>query len=250
MGRNHRPWRAHAKAQPKKWEYWPGTWRSPRYTKPNGAGTDKTKPCFPAYDAVPADSSGIVAGLAPSGHADAPSVFLLVQTAVIHIRCLDVKHARLQKDLKEKHLCWERYVASMKQSLKQERLRHQQLLEVSEEQAAAHQQLGGIVPGGAKAMGNRGLRRVSTFGRSSFGQGWVRSDRTWRRLCRRQCPHHHTPKPLSWICSLPLPNPSGPLQHMRSGSRTLFRKKGQRVCGPWLSSFGFRNPRLTFELGM
>ena len=97
-------------------------------------------------------------------------------------------------------------MASMKQSLRQEKLRHQldvrsvkaELLEVSEEQAAAHQQLGGIVPGGAKAM----AQTSGYLWQEHCGQGLV-SDGTWRRLCRGQCPHHHTPKPLAGFALFP-----------------------------------------------
>ena len=98
--------------------------------------------------------------LSADGQAANPSIVQLAQTAVNHTRRLDAKHARLQKELREKHLYWERYVATLKESLKTERARYQQsvkrieaeIAEVSEQQTLAHQQLEGIMPGGTKSM--------------------------------------------------------------------------------------------------
>ena len=165
MGRNERPWRADPKAQAtKKWDYWPGTWRSPKSSRPQGPTAEHSQPSFPAYDAVPLNPHGLVAvqerRLNVDGQVANPSIVQLAQTAVNHTRRLDAKHARLQKELREKHLHWERYVATLKESLKTERTRYQQsvkrieaeIAEVSEQQTLAHQQLEGIMPGGTKGM--------------------------------------------------------------------------------------------------
>ena len=156
MGKQGRPWRAGSEQQQpsrKQWEYWRGSRPSPRpakEAKPN-------LPVFPAYDAIPGDASGITEireTRSLAGQKTNQSLVQLAQAAVNHTRKLDAKAVRLEKDLKAKQQFWLRYVAGMRQSYRNERARHVQdcarleaeLREAVEQQQAAHQQLGAIVP--------------------------------------------------------------------------------------------------------
>ncbi|CAE7459879.1 unnamed protein product [Symbiodinium sp. KB8] len=114
-------------------------------------------PVFPAYDAIPGDASGITEireTRSLAGQKTNQSLVQLAQAAVNHTRKLDAKAVRLEKDLKAKQQFWLRYVAGMRQSYRNERARHVQdcarleaeLREAVEQQQAAHQQLGAIVP--------------------------------------------------------------------------------------------------------
>ena len=88
-----------------------------------------------------------------------PSLVQLVQAALNQTRRIDAKYERLKTDLRNKHACWERHVASLKEAFKVEKQRYQkdvkrieeELTAVAEQQAAAHHQLSGIIPGGATA---------------------------------------------------------------------------------------------------
>ncbi|OLQ00962.1 hypothetical protein AK812_SmicGene16321 [Symbiodinium microadriaticum] len=153
MGKQGRPWRTTSDASSKSWEYWRGA-RSPRqpksYAQPSAS--------FPAYDTISPDAVGITevweTRQVPPSASSGSSLVQLVQAAVNQTRKLDARTLRLEKALKTKHQCWNKYVSDMRQSYRKERERHQQhcqkleeeLREAVAQQQSAHKQLSVFMP--------------------------------------------------------------------------------------------------------
>ncbi|CAE7196678.1 RE1 [Symbiodinium microadriaticum] len=113
---------------------------------------------FPAYDTISPDAVGITevweTRQVPPSASSGSSLVQLVQAAVNQTRKLDARTLRLEKALKTKHQCWNKYVSDMRQSYRKERERHQQhcqkleeeLREAVAQQQSAHKQLSVFMP--------------------------------------------------------------------------------------------------------
>ncbi|OLQ13229.1 hypothetical protein AK812_SmicGene2816 [Symbiodinium microadriaticum] len=135
--------------QSKKWDYWPGSWRSPRRENGGikGAGKNQST-AFPAYDSrKPPEEDMTPVQVRRTGTATPTPLVQAVQGAVNFARKLDMRQIKLAKELSDRQKCWRGYQADMKRSYAKEKVRfeHDQsrlkedLQKITAQQAQAYQ---------------------------------------------------------------------------------------------------------------
>ena len=135
--------------QSKKWDYWPGSWHSPRRGDGGAKGAGKHQPsAFPAYDSrKPPEEDMTPVQVRRTGTAAPTPLVQAVQGAVNFARKLDMRQIKLAKELSDRQKCWRGYQVDMKRSYAKEKVRfeHDQsrlkedLQKITMQQAQAYQ---------------------------------------------------------------------------------------------------------------